>query len=201
MAVVPTTELEAVNECLENIGNAPVSTIAGTLGVDTQTAFNFVRKITRELQTQGWYWNTDYEYPITPDGAGDILIPSNALSIDTDGFSINRDLVQRGDRMYDRENRTFDFTGETNLTFKVVWGFDFEELPESARRYISLRAARQFQNRIESREDEGDVTDEQTAMAALVADQLRVEDPNALTDNYSTAMTLRRHAFGYTYRY
>jgi hypothetical protein len=50
MLITPTTELEAVNECLENIGQAPVSTIAGDLGVDTQIALNFVRKTNRQLQ-------------------------------------------------------------------------------------------------------------------------------------------------------
>jgi len=64
-----------------------------------------------------------------------------------------------------------------------------------------MRAARMFQNRIESREDQGDATDEQIAMTDLIADQLRVEKNNALADNWTSASTLRRHAYGYTKRY
>lgn len=190
MAVTPTTELEAVNECLENIGNAPVSTISGDLGVDTQIALNFVRKVSRELQSQGWYWNTDYNYPLTPNGDGDIILPSNLLAIDSDGDDAARDVVWRGTRLYDRENRTYTFTKPISVT--MTRGFDFSELPETARRYIALRAARLFQDRIEGNADQGDSIDEQMAMSILHADQLRVEDNNVLTGSYGMFRTLQR---------
>lgn len=190
MAVTPTTELEAVNECLENIGNAPVSTISGDLGVDTQIALNFVRKVSRELQSQGWYWNTDYDYPLTPNGDGDIILPSNLLAIDSYGTDADRDVVWRGTRLYDRENRTYTFDSEIKVT--MTRGFDFDELPETARRYIALRAARLFQDRIEGNEDPSDSTDEQMALAVLQADQLRVEDNNVLSGSYGMFRTLQR---------
>ena len=43
--ITPTTELEAVNECLENIGQAPVNSISGDISVDAQIALNFVLKV------------------------------------------------------------------------------------------------------------------------------------------------------------
>lgn len=193
--ITPTTELEAVNECLENIGQAPVSTIAGDLGVDTQIALNFVRKTNRQLQSQGWYWNTEDAYVLTPNGDGDILLPANTLSVNPAGNDYLRNLVQRGSRLYDKDNFTFTFTKSVQVNLTL--GLDFTDLPETARRYIALRAARQFQDRIEGQSDQGDVEDEMMAMADLKADQLRVERSNALTDNWTTASTLRRHAFGY----
>ena len=196
--ITPTTELEAVNECLENIGQAPVSTIAGDLGVDTQIALNFVRKINRELQSQGWHWNTDKYFPLTPNGDSDILLPSGTLAVDSDGEDVARDVVQRGSRLYDRDNRTYAFTAA--LSTRLTVALTFEELPETARRYIMLKAARVFQNRVEGRADEEDVRDEMTAMSILHADELRSEDNNALTDNWSSASTLRRTAFGYIQR-
>ena len=196
--VTPTTELEAVNECLENIGQSPVSTISGDLGVDTQIALSFVRKISRELQSKGWYWNTDYNYPLTPNGDGDILAPSNTLSIDTDGQFANRDLVQRGTHIYDRENRTFTFANETP-TFSITWGFSFEELPETARRYIALKSARLFQDRVEGQASQQDTNDELSAYADLHADNLRVEDHNMRTGSVSMTETLRRGPVGINY--
>lgn len=193
--ITPTTELEAVNECLENIGQAPVSTIAGDLGVDTQIALNFVRKTNRQLQSQGWYWNTEDAYVLTPNGDGDILLPANTLSVNPAGNDYLRNLVQRGSRLYDKDNFTFTFTKSVQVNLTL--GLDFTDLPETARHYIALRAARQFQDRIEGQSDQGDVEDEMMAMADLKADQLRVERSNALTDNWTTASTLRRHAFGY----
>lgn len=193
--ITPTTELEAVNECLENIGQAPVSTIAGDLGVDTQIALNFVRKTNRQLQSQGWYWNTEDAYVLTPNGDGDILLPANTLSVNPAGNDYLRNLVQRGSRLYDKDNFTFTFTKSVQVNLTL--GLDFTDLPETARRYIALRAARQFQDRIEGQSDQGDAEDEVMAMADLKADQLRVERSNALTDNWTNASTLRRHAFGY----
>lgn len=191
--VVPTTELEAVNECLANIGQSPVSSLSGDLGVDTQIALAYVRSVSRELQSQGWYFNTEYNYPLNPNGDGDIIPPSNTLSIDTDADDRDRDLIQRGTRMYDRENRTYTFTGP--IRFRIVLGLPFEELPEAARRFIALRAARIFKNRVEGITDNEDQTDEAFALAHLKADDARNADHNMLTDNYGVLMTLSRWAY------
>lgn len=192
--IIPTTELEAVNECLENIGQAPVSTISGDLGVDTEIALNFVRKVNRELQSAGWFWNTEINYPLTPNGDGDILLPSNTLAVDTVGVSRDRNVVQRGQRLYDRDNFTYDFGTEV-LYVELTLGFTFEELPEPARRYISMRAARLFQNRVEGSEDRSDFEDEQRAMTILMQDQLRTEDSNINTGSITALLTLRRTAY------
>lgn len=191
--IVPTSELEAVNECLENIGQAPVSTIAGDLGVDAQVALNFVRKINRELQSSGWYWNTEINYKLTPNGDGDILLPSNTLAVDTTGTSSDLDLVQRGSRLYDRVNHTYTFTEPVYVELTV--GLTFEELPETARRYISMRAARMFQDRIEGTSSQSDTDDEIQALAALHADQLRTEDTNILNGSWDMVKTLHRTAY------
>ena len=188
--ITPTTELEAVNECLENIGQTPVSTIAGDLGVDTQIALNFVRKVNRELQSQGWYWNTEKDYPLTPNGAGSILLPSNTLSVDTAGVNAHRDIVQRGGTLYDKDNRSYTFNGVVTVT--LIIGLPIEELPETARRYISLRAARIFENRVDGSNSQEDTNDELGALATLQADQLRNADYNVLNGSASMFHTLNR---------
>lgn len=188
--ITPTTELEAVNECLENIGQAPVSTISGDLGVDTQMALNFVRKVTRELQSQGWFWNTEKDYKITPNVSGDILLPVNTLAVDSTGLDADRDVVQRGQRLYDRDNHTYRFT--KSILLELTVGLPFDELPETARRYISLRAARLFQDRVEGSSDGSDAQDEMMALAHLKADQIRTEDSNMLTGSWSMVKTLSR---------
>lgn len=191
--ITPTTELEAVNECLENIGQAPVSTISGDLGVDTQIALNFVRKVNRELQSRGWYWNTEKDYELTPDGNQDILLPSNTLAVDSTGKDADRDVVQRGQLLYDRDNHTYKFT--TPILVELTVGLPFEELPETARRYVAMRAARMFQDRIEGAADQGDTQDEMMAYAALHADQIRTEDSNVLTGSRMTFGILNRSGY------
>lgn len=188
--ITPTSELEAVNECLENIGQAPVSTIAGDLGVDTQIALNFVRKVNRELQSAGWVWNTEKNYPLTPDRSGNIILPSNTLAVDTTGIDTHRNAVQRGVRLYDQD--TFSYTFDGPVFVSLTLGLTFEETPETARRYIALRAARIFQDRIEGGVSQSDATDEENAWATLMATQLRTEDLNVLTGSYSMFKTLNR---------
>jgi len=191
--ITPTTELEAVNECLENIGQTPVSTIAGDLGVDAQIALNFVRKVNRELQSQGWYWNTEKDFILTPNGANNILLPSNTLSVDTAGTDATRDVIQRGSRLYDKDSQAYTFDGPITVT--LVVGLPFEELPETARRYVSLRAARIFENRVDGANNQDDTNDELGAMATLHADQLRTADYNVLTGSYTMFKTLNRLSY------
>jgi len=188
--ITPTSELEAVNECLENIGQSPVSTIAGDLGVDTQIALNFVRKVNRELQFLSWYANTEKNFPLTPNGVGNILLPSNTLSVDTTAEDADVDAIQRGQTLYDRDNHTYVFT--KSIKVELTLGLTFEELPETARRYIALRAARIFEDRIDGTTSQSDGSDEANAMANLLADQMRVEDLNALSSNYTTFNILNR---------
>lgn len=189
-SITPTTELEAVNECLENIGQAPVATISGSLGVDTQIALNFVRKVNRELQSQGWNWNTEYDYTLTPTIDGDILLPSGTLAVRSDGADADMDVVIRGSRLWDRVNKTYTFT--RSIKVRITIARTFEELPEAPRRYIAMRAARLFQNRIESREDQGDLFDEQRTYAIMQADELANARHNVLTGSYGMFRTLER---------
>ena len=191
--ITPTTELEAVNECLSNIGQTPVSTISGVIGVDASLALQLVRSINRELQQRGWYWNTEIDYPITPDSNGNLFLPSNCLSVDPAGIDQDKDFVARGRRLYDRRERTYVFTKSVKV--EMVVGLPFEELPEAARRYIALRAARIFQNRTEGSNDPEDTAAEDRAYAELVAEDMRVQDNNMLTDNYATAEMLRRFIY------
>jgi hypothetical protein len=188
--ISPTTELEAVNECLANIGQAPVSTISGDLGVDTQIALSFVRSVNRELQSQGWFWNTEINYPLTPNGDGDIILPSNTLSVDSTGVDSYLNVVQRGQRLYNRD--TFSYTFTDPVYTELVVGLTFEQLPETARRYISLRAARLFQERVDDSVSQTDMTDEVNALSVLKAEQLRNEDVNMLSGSWSVFSTLRR---------
>jgi len=191
--VIPTTELEAVNECLANIGQSPVSSISGDIGVDASLALQLVRSINRELQVQGWYWNIDYDYPLTPNGDKEILLPANTLSVDPSGDDRDKDYVQRGRKLYDRKNRTYLFDEAVDVT--ITFGLPFDELPEAARRYIAMRAARIFQNRTEGANDQEDLENEQRAYATLMSDDMRVQDNNVLKDNYETFDMLRRFVY------
>lgn len=144
MALTPTTKLEAVNTCLINIGESPVDNLDDGLLVDAQIALDVVDEISRDLQASGWHFNTETR-TLTPTVDGTLNVPTSTLKADSVGTDASRDVVLRNVRLYDKDNNTYKFTGGIRL--ELVLYLDFEDLPETARRMIALRAARVFQER------------------------------------------------------
>jgi hypothetical protein len=145
---VPQTELDAVNQMLLSIGEAPVSTLSVTNIKDVSFARLTLHNASREVQTEGWDFNTDTDYPLVRDTNDKVAVPSNVLSIDpTDRC---RNYVERFDsgvrRLYDKDERTFVLTADVDVD--ITWFFPFEELPQAARAYIAHKAGRVFQANI-----------------------------------------------------
>jgi hypothetical protein len=193
--LTPTTELEAVNVCLANIGESPVSSITGDTTVDAALARDLVRQVTRETQTHGFYWNTELAYKLIPNVSKNLVLPANVLSVDTTGDDKRKDLVARGRLMYDRVEHTYTF--EDPVTVDLVVALSFEELPEIARRYIAVRAARIYQERVMGNGSISafNAADEDMARAALLAENMEIEDNNMLTGNASVSGILSRTAY------
>lgn len=137
--LTPTSELEAVNMLLESIGEAPVNTIESGLS-EAHIARQTLRQSLRKCQSKGWWFNTEV-ITLTPDQNGEILLPANCLKVET-GLE---HIVYRGAKLYDRANNTYQIGGQVRAS--LVLGLSFEELPEVARHYITVRAGRIFQDR------------------------------------------------------
>ena len=71
--VVASSELEAVNFMLDTIGEAPVSSIEGSGLVDVKIAVNTLAMVSRQVQVEGWAFNTDFNYLLAK-GAGSGLV-------------------------------------------------------------------------------------------------------------------------------
>ncbi len=145
--LTPTSKLDAVNSILLGIGEAPVNTLGSGLQ-EAEIAEVTLNNISREVQSQGWTFNTEIRYSLARDGAGEINLPSNCLKVDTTTIlrDYKTDVVERSRKLYDRVTNSFTFTKDIETDIVVLLGF--EELPETARRYITLRAARKFQENI-----------------------------------------------------
>lgn len=192
MALTPTTKLEAVNVCLTNIGEAPVASLTG-LQVDAQVASSIIDEVSREVQSNGWHWNTEV-HTISPNISNQILLPANTLRVDTVEKDRSLDVVQRGMKLYDRKDNTYTFTGSLRLHLTVA--LDFNEIPEAARRYITMRSSRVFQERTLGSESLSKFNrgDEQQAWALLQHEEAETGDHNMITDSYSTYTTVSRTA-------
>lgn len=164
--LTPTTELEAVNLMLGAIDAAPVNSLSGDNDLDVVQALAILRQVNREVQSIGWHFNTDRRYPLARNLAGNIVVPANILSIDTSSDYQDRDLSQRAGKMWDKANLSFTFTED--LTFDVTWFFEFTDIPETARNYIALRAARRFQNRRLGSDSLGNFTEKDEMEAYMI---------------------------------
>ena len=103
LATTPTTLLEAVNLCLANIGEPPVNSIEDSGVLFAVTALQTLSNVSREVQTRGWHWNEEVDYPIAPTyPEGFVEVPKNTLKVDSSGRDSAIDVVLRGSRLYDR---------------------------------------------------------------------------------------------------
>ncbi len=182
----PTTELEAVNAMLHSIGESPVVTIdddTDPLPVDVDICVRVLRSVNREVQTRGWEFNTETMYPLARDGSNFLPLPSNCLHADPDGEYALRDGVVRGARLYDKFNHTYVWDTDITVTIKLL--LPFEELPEAARNFIAIRAARRFQQGSVGAGDLYTFTtnDEQAALALMVHEEADAGDFNVHRDN------------------
>ena len=191
MAVAATTELECINIMLAAIGEAPINTLTGTLPVDAVTAQKTLAEINKDVQNEGWSFNQEFNVKLTRDGTNQIALGTDMLKVDANVFDHPTiDVIQRGLKMYDRKNNTYVF--DADLTCNITYFRNFDEIPESARRYINIRAARVFVDRLVG--DDGLRTytaqDEARARANLMENDMDNADHNVLSGdpNLNNAM-------------
>lgn len=194
MAIVtPTSELEAVNVMLSAIGEAPVSSLDDPSLVDAALAQSILEEASVEIQTRGLHCNTEINFPLVPTVDGEIKVPTNCVRIDTTDVSRDIDVTQRGDRLYDRGERSYTSFTE-KLIVDMVLLFGFKELPQHVKRYITVKAARRFQTRLVGSETLAGftATDEQEALIEFERAEAINEDSNILTDSYDTYKIISR---------
>ena len=181
MTTAATTELESINIMLAAIGEAPVNSLTGTLPVDVKLAQSTLNETSKEVQSEGWSFNTEIDVTLTRDGSNNVNLSTDVLRVDPNIHQhTSIDAIQRGLKLYDRLNNKYEFTEDLICT--VVYFRSFAEIPEPARYYITIKAARKFVDRLVS--DDGLRTytqqDEVRARAILMETDLANGDHNLL---------------------
>lgn len=186
------SKLDAVNQILSGIGESPVSSLNSGLP-DAESAERFLDETSLDIQESGWQCNTDSGLTLTPDVTGNIHLPGPTLRVDSSGPDAYRDLVERDNRLYDRDNKTFIFTRA--VTVDLVQQLDFESLPYRLRKYITAKAARVYQERTE-----GSVAldsflrkEEEDCKAKWLDTEADGDDLNVLTSSDSVREITRRN--------
>jgi len=191
----PTTKLEAVNVMLSTLGEAPVNSLSSGL-IDAEMAEQILDNVNREVQSQGWNFNTETDYTIAVNTVGEIQLPSSFVRVDlakseTKYRSSRNEYVQRGNKIYDTVQHTYVINKALKLDAVVL--LDFELIPEIARRYIAIRASRIFQERVlgSTNISAQNRTDEQQAQLAL-RDMEGDNGDYSIFDDYGTYSVLDR---------
>ena len=139
------TELEAINEMLLSVQEAPINTLDGVLPMEALVARSCLTAVSREVQQRGWRFNTDLNVTLTKDNDDNITVGTavHAVTFDPSSHPYNVVPVLLGRRVYDRYNQTYVI--ECALKAKEVIRIEeWDSLPEVAKTYITKRAAREF---------------------------------------------------------
>ncbi len=133
------TELSAVNSILGAIGQAPITTINYT-NPEISFIYNILTEVNKDVQNEGWHFNTEYHVKLTPDSNKNVAIPTLTLRFDLhDAEDKTKDVVVRDGKLYDLVDHTNEF--DNDVYVDLVTLYPFTDLPNPFQRYITYRAA------------------------------------------------------------
>ena len=174
-----------------SVGESPVNTLT-VQSPEVAIAQSTLRQVCREVQAEGWKFNTETQYPINLDSNNHCIVPNNVLQIDLNHFKhLNDfDVVKRSDngvmKLYDLIEHRFNFenTSENKLYVDVIWMIDFEDVPQVFKDYITQRAARIATNRMVNDANAAELmaTDESLARALALEYDTNQADYNIFND-------------------
>lgn len=174
MILTSNKSLDAINDMLAAVGEAPVNTLEDSQNVDVENAIRVLEKINRQVQSKGWSFNRVDEAKLNRDvTTNKIKWQDDILYIvGTDGTKY----VQRGEYVYDFDNQTDTFTSDIEV--ELIRLIDFDYMPSVARDYIVAKAARIFQSQTLDDDSIGQnlLTQEQEAWAALQEYEMELGD-------------------------
>ena len=134
------TELQAINQVLASVGQAPVTNLEQT-NPDVAIVINTLDQVSREVQAEGWTCNQESGLTLARNADNRLPVGANMIRLDlTDNFKNKAyDSVQRDGFLYDRRNHTYewDYNPEVDVTWELIW----DDLPMPIRDYITSRAA------------------------------------------------------------
>ena len=182
------TELEAINTLLSVIGEAPIDSLSDiTVNeiTDSALARKALNEVSRDVQAEGWSWNTDRGVKLSKDSKNEFKVAESTLKVVFDSYG-SMPFVMRGLRVYDRSRQTYDMSDVESLTARqIVTQLDWEDLPHAAQQYITIRAARIYSDRFLNSDAiyVYTINDEQYARSMLIRSEEREGGDSMLYGN------------------
>lgn len=188
------SRLEAVNEMLLAIGQAPVNTLAVAGIRDVSVASSILDNVSREVQSSGHSFNTFTETK-SPDVNGEIPVATDVIALDA--VDPHMDVIAMVDtndsayKLYNKDEGTFLWSEDVEC--EVVKLLDFESIPQHARRYILALAKLRFQASVVGSNMLNSLLEQEVGMAyaEFRRAELLQQDNNMLTQG--TIISRNRH--------
>lgn len=136
-------KLAAVNEILGRCGLRETPSLDTDGGSQAAIVETILEQTSLQIQGKGWSCNTVENKAVNVDGSNNLPVPDGTISIKAGGVDSWRDLTQRGGKLYDRENNTYEFDEDSIYCDYIIY-LEFECLPYEIRKWITLEAAKQL---------------------------------------------------------
>lgn len=190
MALTETTKISAINTMLSCIGESPVSSLEAAATADVSIALNILDEVCRDLCSRDWAWNNLTKQTLTKNVSGKIAVPAAWVRVDHP----TKNVAKRGGFLYNREDSTDVFTADMEDLTAVVL-LDWEDMPESARRYAMIRAGRTLVARVVGSEKGVAFTERDESQAWMTLREYESEQSDLnIFNNADVASNLRRWA-------
>lgn len=152
------TKLEAVNRIFISMGELPVDELDESV-TEVALALAHIDTANKEIQLEDWYFNTE-RAKLMPDDKGHITLPFDAVRV----LDLPPHIRVIQNKLYNDINQTFVFKKE--IECRVIKLVEFEDLPLSFALWVTLRAAKKYQNN--------------TLTSAYLAENLQREETEAM---------------------
>jgi hypothetical protein len=161
-----------------------------------QVAIDLLEEVSREFQSRGWRFNTVLDVTLAL-SSGTIAVSSNVLDawpylLERTAPEREQSWVLRGTQLFNLEDNSTTFTEAQRAN--IIYMIDWHDLNEPAKRYVTIRAARKFQqDMIGAREKDGfNEEAELQALRDFRRSERRSTQPNSFRNNIRMAQLLGR---------
>lgn len=136
-------ELQAVNDILEVIGQAPVSSLRNQSDLDVSTARRMLSGENRKIQSKGWGFNIEKNVELLPDVYSGVISynPSYLSVLDPSAATI---YINRNGTVYDTVAQTNRF--DAAIYVNLIVARPLSEMPHCFKEWIICSAAKRFNN-------------------------------------------------------
>jgi hypothetical protein len=185
------TELDAVNQILLAAGQPPTSSLEMSGIQEVALARTHLNDVSRTVQNHGWSFNlekdvtkaVDIDKHIAIDNDILVVIPRNGMDLSVQELGLPDGRTVK--LLYDNKNHTFEFN--TAVHVDVIHFRSFNILPQYAKDYITIKAARSYQVYTQGSESLYQMTarDEEAVYREFRRMEGKVRKSNIFNDYYS----------------